>query len=117
MRKYRRYPFQLKMEVIRLLNGGTPISVLCEKYQLSDQLVRFWKNSWIKGLLVEKKNFRTLELKALEKENQQLKEKLAELYLEMDLLKKVVPWLQRKKSISSSTITSSNWARYKEDVE
>ena len=49
--------------------------------------------------------------KFLERENRELKEKLAELYLENDHLKKLGDWLRRHKSGTTSVITSENLVR------
>jgi hypothetical protein len=47
----------------------------------------------------------------LERENRELKEKLAELYLENEHLKKLGDWLLRRKSASTSVITAENLPR------
>jgi len=47
----------------------------------------------------------------LERENRELKERLAELYLEVDHLKKLGDWLRRHKSVSTSVITAESLAR------
>jgi hypothetical protein len=47
----------------------------------------------------------------LERENRELKEKLAELYLENDHLKKLGDWLRQHKSVSTSVITAESLSR------
>jgi len=47
----------------------------------------------------------------LERENRELKEKLAELYLENSQLKKLGDWLRRHRSVSTSVITAESLAR------
>ena len=47
----------------------------------------------------------------MERENRELKEKLAELYLEVDHLKKLGDWLRQQKSVNTSVITSESLAR------
>jgi fatty acid-binding protein DegV len=47
----------------------------------------------------------------LERENRELKEKLAELYLENDHLKKLGDWLRQHKSATTSVITAQSLAR------
>jgi hypothetical protein len=47
----------------------------------------------------------------LERENRELKEKVAELYLENDHLKKLGNWLRQQKSVNTSVITAENLAR------
>ena len=49
--------------------------------------------------------------KTLERENRELKEKLAELYLENAQLKKLGDWLRRHKSVSTSVITAQSLTR------
>jgi hypothetical protein len=53
--------------------------------------------------------------KALERENRELKEKLAELYLENTQLKKLGDWLRQRKSATTSVITAQNLARSPKD--
>lgn len=46
--------------------------------------------------------------RVLERENRELKERLAELYLEVDHLKKLGDWLRRHKSVNTSVITAQS---------
>ena len=46
--------------------------------------------------------------KFLERENRELKEKLAELYLENDHLKKLGDWLRQRQSVTTSVITAES---------
>ncbi len=47
----------------------------------------------------------------MERENRELKEKLAELYLENDHLKKLGDWLRQRKSVTTSVITAESLSR------
>jgi len=51
----------------------------------------------------------------LERENRELKEKLAELYLENSQLKKLGDWLRQRKGVSTSVITAQSFARRPKD--
>jgi hypothetical protein len=51
----------------------------------------------------------------LERENRELKEKLAELYLENTQLKKLGDWLRQRRSVTTSVITAQNLARSPKD--
>jgi hypothetical protein len=53
--------------------------------------------------------------KALERENRELKEKLAELYLENAQLKKLGDWLRQRRSVPTSVITAQSLARLPKD--
>ena len=53
--------------------------------------------------------------KALERENRELKEKLAELYLENARLKKLGDGLRQRRSVTTSVITAQSLARLPKD--
>jgi hypothetical protein len=52
-----------------------------------------------------------LARKPLERENRELKEKLAELYIENRHLKKLEDWLRQRKNVSTSVITAESLPR------
>jgi hypothetical protein len=49
--------------------------------------------------------------KCLERVNRELKEKLAELYLENDHLKKLADWLRQRRSVDTCVITAESLPR------
>jgi hypothetical protein len=51
----------------------------------------------------------------LERENRELKEKLAELYLENSQLKKLGDWLRQRKNVSTCVVTAQSLARSPKD--
>jgi hypothetical protein len=51
----------------------------------------------------------------MERENRELKEKLAELYLENAQLKKLGDWLHQQRSASTSVITAQSLSRSSKD--
>jgi hypothetical protein len=50
-----------------------------------------------------------------ERENRELKEKLAELYLENSQLKKLGDWLRQRQNVSTSVVTAQSLARSPKD--
>jgi hypothetical protein len=77
------------------------------KYQTGSVIDR-WRRQARQGGLQSGPSVRE---KFLERENRELKEKLAELYLEVDHLKKPGDWLRQRKSTHTSAITAESLAR------
>ena len=78
------------------------------KYQISGSVIDRWRREARQGGLDTAPSARE---RSLERENRELKERLAELYLEVDHLKKLGDWLRRHKSVSTSVITAESLAR------
>jgi transposase-like protein len=78
------------------------------KYQISGNVIDRWRRQARQGSLETPPSVRE---KVLERENRELKEKLAELYVENAHLKKLGDWLRRHKSASTSVITAENLPR------
>ena len=71
-----------------------------------------WRQQARQGGLEAKPSARE---KVLERENRELKEKLAELYLENSQLKKLDTWLRQRKNATTCVITVPNSARLPKD--
>lgn len=107
MGKLRRtFTLEFKQAVVaQLLSGQATFSQLCREHQLSVSVLRRWKSQYEEGSLsgasLQKEH-------RLERENRFLKEKVAELYLQVELLKKVqtAKQLQKRELISVYTKTS-----------
>ncbi len=93
------------------------VSAAARKYQISSGLVYTWikKYSDINPANIPARQ--SAREKELERENALLKEKLADLFMQVELLKKAEDWVANKKNATSLIYTSSNWARYKKGAK
>jgi transposase-like protein len=89
-------------------SGLLSVSAASRKYQISGSVIDRWRQQARQDALESAPSVRE---KALERENRELKEKLAELYLEVDHLKKLGDWLRRHKSVSTCAITAESLPR------
>jgi transposase-like protein len=71
------------------------VSAAARKYPISGSVIDRWRHQARQGSLERAPSVRE---KSLERENRELKEKLAELYLEVEHLKKLGDWLRRTKA-------------------
>lgn len=90
LKKRRKYDEDFKAEVLKMIENGQSINAIAQSLGIGDNLIYRWKNKQkatskqvIKG---EKSDF---SLKLLE-ENQALKEKVKQIELERDILKKAL---------------------------
>lgn len=109
----RKFETGFKQQIIGEVESGLlSVSAASRKYQISGSVIDRWREQARQGGLEVAPSVRE---KALERENRDLKEKLAELYLENAQLKKLGDWLRRHKSVSTSVITAQNLARSPKD--
>jgi transposase-like protein len=113
------YKYQVGQEV---LSGKLTAGEACRKYQIASSTLAGWtaqlKTSPSSSAPAQVFQPRpSAKEKQLEKENLLLKEKLADLYLKVELLKKVDNFKQQMKNESSSIITSTNWDQFKQGVK
>ncbi len=105
----RKFETGFKQQIIGEVESGlVSVSAASRKYQISGSVIDRWRQQVRLGGLEAAPSVRE---KLLERENRELKEKLAELYLENSQLKKLGDWLRRHKSVSTSVITAQNLAR------
>jgi len=105
----RKFETGFKQQIIQEVESGLlSVSAASRKYQISGSLIDRWRRQARQGCLDTTPSARE---RSLERENRELKERLAELYLEVDHLKKLGDWLRRHKSGTTSVITAENLAR------
>jgi transposase-like protein len=118
--KRARRQFDLKFKqalVQRYLSGEASSSQLCREFGLSNSVIHRWIEQAKAGVLRSTPQAPTLRERDLERENLQLKEKLADLYMQVEALKKVESWKVRQPSDDLSVITSSSWAQSRKAAE
>ena len=105
----RKFEAGFKRQIIQEVESGLlSVSAASRKYQISGSVIDRWRRQARQGGLEVAPSVRE---KLLERENRELKERLAELYLEVDHLKKLGDWLRRHKSGSTSVITAESLPR------
>ena len=105
----RKFETGFKQQIVNEVESGLlTVSAASRKYQISGSVIDGWRQKAQQGGLEAAPSVRE---KLLERENRELKEKLAELYLENTQLKKLGDWLRQRKSVSTSVITAQNLTR------
>ena len=105
----RKFETGFKQQIVGEVESGLlSVSAASRKYQLSGSVIDRWRHQARQGGLQAGASVRE---KALERENRELKEKLAELYLEVEHLKKLGDWLRRPKNVNTSVITAESLSR------
>lgn len=105
----RKFETGFKQQIIQEVESGLlSVSAASRKHQISGSVIDRWRRQAKQGGVEAAPSVRE---KLLERENRELKERLAELYLEVDHLKKLGDWLRRHKGVSTSVITAQNLAR------
>jgi transposase-like protein len=105
----RKFETGFKQQIIQEVESGLlSVSAASRKYQISGSMIDRWRRQARQGGLDTTPSARE---RLLERENRELKERLAELYLEVDHLKKLGDWLRRHKNGTTSVITAESLAR------
>ena len=105
----RKFENGFKQQIVQEVESGLlSVSAASRKYQISGTVIDRWRRQARQGGLEATASVRE---KFLERENRELKERLAELYLEVDHLKKIGDWLRRHKNGTTSVITAESLAR------
>lgn len=111
-----KFDSEFKIKIAQeVLSGQMSLMEASRHYQLAKSTINGWVEKLRNGL--EVRPIVSKREKELEKENLKLKEKLAELYLQVDVLKKVENWKLQQKNASLSIITSKNLAQFKKGVK
>jgi len=109
----RKFEAGFKQQIVsEIESGALSVNAASRKYQLSGSVIDRWRRQARQGGLEPSPSVRE---KTLERENRELKEKLAELYLENTQLKKLGNWLRQRRSVSTSVITVQSLARSSKD--
>lgn len=105
----RKFEPGFKQQIVNEIElGALSVSAASRKYQISSSVIDRWRRQSRQGDLQGTPSVRE---KALERENRELKEKLAELYLENHHLKKLGDWLRQQRNANTSVITAESLAR------
>lgn len=109
----RKFEAGFKQQIVQEVESGLlSVGAASRKYQISGSVIDRWRRQARQGGLDTAPSARE---RVLERENRELKERLAELYLEVDHLKKLGDWLRRHKNGTTSVITAESLARCPRD--
>jgi len=109
----RKFGSDFKRQIVQEVETGLSLNEVARRHQIAPSLIIKWREHFRQGTLVDKPNSRE---KALEKELDRYKAKVAELLMENDLLKKVHEWIRRKKKLDTSIITAKNLEEFQKDA-
>ena len=114
-KKRRSFPVELKQYIVREMEtGALSLSGAARKYEVSPTAIIRWRDKFRAGELTGNSSVRE---KALEKEVRELKEKVGDLTMQIDLLKKLEAYEQRLKKLNSCTITGLNWEQFRKGAK
>jgi transposase-like protein len=105
----RKFEAGFKQQIIQEVESGLlSVGAASRKYQIAGSVIDRWRRQARHGGLESGPSVRE---RGLERENRELKEKVAELYLENEHLKKLGDWLRRHRSVNTSVITAESLPR------
>lgn len=109
----RKFEAGFKQQIVSEVESGLlSVNAASRKYEISGSVIDRWRQQARRGGLESTPSARE---RTLERENRELKEKLAELYLENSQLKKLGDWLRQRRSASTCVITAQSLTRSPKD--
>ena len=111
----RKFETEFKRQLIAQIEAGQlTVREAAREHQLSRSLVEYWREQYRNDHLVDRPSSRE---RLLEAENEKLKAKVGELVMQMDHIKKLQAWVQRKKSADTSVITAKNLDQFRKPAK
>ena len=111
----RKFEAEFKRQLITEIEAGRlSIAQAARDHQLSRSLVERWRMRYRNNALVDRPSQRERQLEA---ENEKLKAKIGDLVMQMDHLKKLQAWVQRRKSADTSVITAKNLDQFRKPAK
>jgi len=111
----RQYNQEFKEQLVEeIILGGATVSQISREHQLHPVLIYNWIRQYRQGDIVSTKTQREKEL---DKEVKELKQKIGELVMELEHLKKLRVYVQRNKKESISVITKGNLGQLRRGVK
>ncbi len=109
MKKYRTFSVEFKEKLVAQIEGGAiSLSQAAREHQLSPSLVDRWRKQYRHGELIHQPS---TQEKAMARELERCKQKIADLLLENDLLKKLQTSSRSARRSSGSVVTLKNLDR------
>ena len=109
----RKFSADFKRQVVQEVDAGLSLNEAARRYQISPSVIIKWRDHFRHGTLVDKPSAHE---KALEKELERYKAKVAELLMENEHLKKMDIWIRRQRKLDTSIITAKNLEEFQKDA-
>ena len=100
--------------IVQIKAGQLTVREAAREHQLSHSLIEYWRQKYDNNALVERPSKRERQLEA---ENEKLKAKIGDLYMQMEHIKKLQAWVQRKKNADTSVITAKNLDQFRKPAK
>ena len=114
-KKYKSYDIGFKQQLMQEIESGVITSAEASRvHGIASSVISKWLQKYREGSLTKGEASRE---KVLEKENRELKEKVGELYMQIEVLKKIQSLRARGKSAPTSIITPKNLEQYQGGVK
>jgi transposase-like protein len=110
----RKFDAQFKRQVVQEVEAGLSLNEAARRHAVSPSVIVKWRQHFREGTLVDTPSARE---KAMEKELERYKAKVAELLMENDLLKKLHAWSRRRKKLDTSVITAKNLEEFQKGAD
>lgn len=111
----RKYETEFKRNLIAQIEAGQlTVREAAREHQLSRSLVEYWRHQYRNNALVDHPSKRERQLEA---ENEKLKAKIGDLVMQMEHLKKLQTWVQRKRNADTSVITARNLDQFRKPAK
>ena len=111
----RKFETEFKRQLIAQIEAGqTTIGQAARDHQISRSVIERWRVHYHNNALVDRPSSRERQLEA---ENEKLRAKVGELVMQMDHLKKLQAWVQRRKNADTSIITAKNWDQFRKPAK
>lgn len=111
----RKFEPEFKRQLIAQIKAGQlTVRQAAREHQLSHSLIEYWRLQYDDNALVERPSKRERQLEA---ENEKLKAKIGDLYMQMEHIKKLQAWVQRKKNADTSVITAKNLDQFRKPAK
>lgn len=110
----RKFDSRFKRQVVQEVEAGLSINEAARRHAVSPSVIVKWRQHFREGTLTDTPS---ASEKALEKELDRYKAKVAELLMENDLLKKFHQWSRRQKKLDTSVVTAKNLGEFQKDAD
>jgi transposase len=111
----RKFDADFKRKIVaEVTSGALTRNAAARKYSISPSVIKKWEEKISEGILYDSPSSREREL---EREVKELKEKIGDLVMEVDALKKMELYAQRLRKLNTSVITASNLDQFKKPAK
>jgi len=111
----RKFETEFKRQLVAEIEAGhINAGQAARDHQISRSVIERWRLHYRNNTLVDRPSHRERQLEA---ENEKLKAKIGDLVMQMEHLKKLQTWVQRRRSADTSVITAKNWEQFRKPAK